>query len=207
MNVALWLDYRSFHKKSSLRDLGDFVMISLPLHVEFDIFKKAETKPSCSLLAVNELLQLYLLFQSPHLLKSCKVEKYGKAYLELQLSEIDQLIPWMDEMRNDYHASGGEKIFTESGAFQSMLGSSMDHVGKQAEVHACTSVCMPKSAKRPSEHQLCNGRQSVLNIFHLPIWMLIAFPKKSTSGEKTSLLFVFVCRICALFNEYIHSHV
>ena len=188
MDVALWLDYRSFHKKSSLRDLRDFVMISLPLHAEFDLFKKAETKPSYSLLAVNELLQFYCLCRSPHFLKSHKLEKYGKAYLELHMSEIDQLIPWVDEMRNEYHASDSEKIFTESGAFQIMLGSSkssccdptspMDQVGKQAEVHAYASVCMPKSAKRPSKHQLCNGRQKRAK--HLPSGNLDVnrFPKE-----------------------------
>ena len=169
VDVALWLDYRSFHEKPSLQDLGDFVIISLPLHAKLDLFKKAEIKPLYSLLAVNELLQFYSLCQSPHLIKSRRIEKYGKAYLELHLSEIDQLIPWVEEKRNEYHESDGEKIFTESTAFQSMLDSSkssccdpislVDQVGKQAEVHAYASVCMLKSAKRPSKNQLSNERK------------------------------------------------
>ena len=123
---------------------------------------------------MNQLLQFYCLCLFPHFLKSSKVERYGTTYLELHMSEIDQLVAWVDEMRNRYYVTDGEKIFTESDAIQIMLGSNIsssrdpispkDQVSKQAEAHA--SVCTRNSAKQPTKHQLYNGRQKLAE--HLP---------------------------------------
>ena len=53
------------------------------------------------------------------------MEKYGKTYLELHMSEINQLVAWVDELRNHYDVTDGENTFTESDAIQIMLGSNI----------------------------------------------------------------------------------
>ena len=80
LDVALWLDYRAFHKESLLTDVHDFVVINSQLHDQFDLFKKAEVKKSYSLVPVSELLIFYCASQCPGILNS-KVVKYGKMYI------------------------------------------------------------------------------------------------------------------------------
>ena len=41
LDVALWLDYRAFHKEPLITDIHDFVVINSQLHDQFDLFKKA----------------------------------------------------------------------------------------------------------------------------------------------------------------------
>ena len=49
LDVALWLDYRAFHKEPLFTDIHDFVVINGQLHDQFDVFKKAKVKESYSL--------------------------------------------------------------------------------------------------------------------------------------------------------------
>ena len=91
LDVALWLNYREFHKEPLLTDIHDFVVINSQLHDQFDCFKKAEVKRSHSFVPVTELLIFYCISQCPRILSS-NVEKYGKMYLELHYSEIDKLV-------------------------------------------------------------------------------------------------------------------
>ena len=114
LDVALWLDYREFHKEPLLSDVDDFVFVNSQLHDLFDVFKKAEIKPSHSLVPVVELLRFYCLSQCPQLLNSSKVVKYGKTYLELHMSQIDKFVMWVTEMRDAYFGIEGEKIFANA---------------------------------------------------------------------------------------------
>ena len=110
LDVALWLDYRAFHKEPLLTDIHDFVVINSQLHDQFDLFKKFEVKKSYSLVPISELLVFYCVSRCPGILNS-KVVKYGKMYLELHYSEVDKLIFWVDEMRERYYGTEGEGIF------------------------------------------------------------------------------------------------
>ena len=106
--MALWLDYRALHKEPLLTDMHDFVVINDQLHNKFDAFKKAKVKESYSLVPVSELLIFYCASQCPQLLSS-KVDRHGKMYLELHNSE--NLVYWVDEMRERYYGMEGEGIF------------------------------------------------------------------------------------------------
>ena len=114
LDVALWLDYREFHKEPSLPDVYNFVLVNSQLRNQFDIFRKAEVKPSHSLVPVAELLRFYCLSQCPQLLDCSKVVKFGKTYLELHKSQIDKLVMWVDETRDAYYGIEGEKIFAKA---------------------------------------------------------------------------------------------
>lgn len=48
-----------------------------------------------------------------------KVLKYGKVYLELHNSEVDELVMWVDEMREKYFGIDGEKIFDKAALIMS----------------------------------------------------------------------------------------
>lgn len=99
LDVHIWLQYRLFHGKSALTDVGDFVIIDPKLHNEFDAFKKAEIASGHSYVPVNELLLLFCLPQFSDLHELPRIEKFGKIYLYLKASQIDQLILWVNEMR------------------------------------------------------------------------------------------------------------
>ena len=110
LDVAPWLDYEAFHKEPLLTDIHDFVVINGQLHNQFDVFKKAKVKESYSLVSISELLIFYCASQYPQLLRS-KVNMYGKMYLELHYSEVDELVYWVVEMRERYYGMEGEGIF------------------------------------------------------------------------------------------------
>ena len=67
-------------------------------------------KESYSLVPLSELLTFYGASQCPQLLSS-KVDMYGKMYLELHHSVVDELVYWVDNMRERYYGMEGEGIF------------------------------------------------------------------------------------------------
>ena len=106
VNVALWLDCRASRGDPPLTDVGDFVIINSQLHDEFDQFKKAETKAGCTIIHMNELLQFYCDTENP---PCVKVLKYDRPYIELQSSDVDTLVDWVYDMREQYQS--GRRIF------------------------------------------------------------------------------------------------
>ena len=98
--------------------MHDFIVVNSQLHDQFDLFKTAEVKKSYSLVPTSELLLFYCASQCPGILNS-KVMKYGKVYLDLHYSEVDKLIFWVDETRERYYGTEGERIFEN--AAKSML--------------------------------------------------------------------------------------
>ena len=105
VDVALWLDYRAYHQKPSLREALGFVIIDEMLHEEFDKFKQKEIPfMHISYLPPVELLRLWCSTQ-----KSCSpstVEKFGKPYIVLQTNEMDELCYWVKEMREKFLQEG-----------------------------------------------------------------------------------------------------
>lgn len=118
LDVAMWLDYRNFTRKSSLVDIGDFVVVNPDLHNEFDKFKKGEVKPACSFVPLTELLKFYCLSQNPSFLDSLSVKKFGKEYLDLKAYQIDDLVEWVIMLREKSRA--GNDIF-EAPVLQEMF--------------------------------------------------------------------------------------
>ena len=73
--MALWLDYRTFNKKETLRDADDFVIVNSDLNDEFDAFK-AEHIDKYSYLPMNELLTFYIK-NGLHHLRQQVMTQYG----------------------------------------------------------------------------------------------------------------------------------
>lgn len=111
-DVALWLDYRSFCNMPTLRIIDDFVIISIELHNHFDAFKRSEVAKfnGLSLLPAIELLKLWSIHSRVSL---STVSSYGKLYVSLSASQLDDLIEWVTEMRIQF-MSQGLVIFEES---------------------------------------------------------------------------------------------
>lgn len=108
LDVDMWIQYRDFCGKSALVDVVDFVIVDIELHNEFDQFKKAEVKLDHSFVPISELLLYYCLVVSAGF---SVVSKYGKDYLEMHQSKIDDLISWVYETRKHY-STGGEITFS-----------------------------------------------------------------------------------------------
>ena len=116
LDVALWLDCRTFHHEPPLPDIHDFVVINSQLHNEFDLFKKTNIRASYSLIPLCDLLTFYC---GSKCRVGTKVLRYGKVYLELHNSEVDELIMWVDEMREKYFGFDGEKVFDKAALIMS----------------------------------------------------------------------------------------
>ena len=118
-----WIAERS--TRSHYSQIYMTVVINSQLHDQFDAFKKAKVKESYSLVPVSELLIFYCASQCRQLLSS-KVDMCGRMYLELHYSEVDELVYWVDEMRERYCGMGEKRIFEN--AAQTMFTS--NQIGK-----------------------------------------------------------------------------
>ena len=126
-DVALWVDYRAFHGEPELEDAVDFVIVDSQLHDQFDQFKRAEVKPSHSLLPMVELLRFYCLSKCPHEFDCSIVVRFGKTYLEMHEAQIDQLVVWVSDMRDQYYGVEGESIFAGGRDFDKLLEANHYH--------------------------------------------------------------------------------
>ena len=115
-DVQLWLVSRAFHGKPPVREMRYFVVVNSTLHDEFDKFKASTIRKSYSFIEFNELLRFYSLSESN--LLSSPAKKFEKMYLEIQGSQVDELVEWVLEMRKKY-SDQGESVFA-TGA-QSLL--------------------------------------------------------------------------------------
>ena len=116
--MALWLDFRAFQNEPPLPERHDFVIINCQLHDQFDAFKRDNIRASKSNIPVCSLLMFYCNSKCPHHLSSM-AEKYGKVYLELYMSEVDELIMWVNDMREKYYGVDGERIFENAAQIMS----------------------------------------------------------------------------------------
>ena len=119
VDVSLWLDYRRFNEDPPLPDFINFVMVNHQLHDEFDEFKKTKIRPSYSFIPLSELLIYYCLSNHADLLNSSKAARFGNEYLELNPSQVDSLIIWVNTTRKKYKKEG-ENVFTAT-VLQNML--------------------------------------------------------------------------------------
>ena len=94
VDVALWQDHRLFNSEKPLIDALDFVIVNNELHKQFDDFKKIEVPSNTNFIETNPLLQVYCEEKDVF-----TVEKYGKTYLKLSSSSIDDLCQWVRNLR------------------------------------------------------------------------------------------------------------
>ena len=110
VDVVLWQSYRAYQKQPPVTDAIDFVIVNNQLHSQFDEFKKTEIEPDISYLEMNHLLQHYCHIK-PHL-RAFLVTRYGKAYLKLTSSLVDELCSWIYKMigQKDSHEASQQGI-------------------------------------------------------------------------------------------------
>lgn len=100
VDVSLWMDYRKYNGELPLRyATQDFIVVNFELHDAFDEFKRKETKSHISYLTINELLRYFCITK---LGGETTIKKFGKTYIILNSEEIDMLVEWVSEMRQQY---------------------------------------------------------------------------------------------------------
>ena len=102
MDVALWLDSRSFVNKPSLRIVGDFVIVNSVLHNEFESFKR-ELNTDYSIIEYIKLLRYWIEKQKP---AYSIIDLYEKQYVKLHCKDMDKLCRWIMDLRNEVGKNG-----------------------------------------------------------------------------------------------------
>ena len=98
LHVALWLDSRAFQNKPPLREVCGFVMVNSELQDEFDKFRKQESYPNCIDIEFVKLLDFWLKTQDPQP-SPPTINKYGKTYVRVNHTQMDDLLTWIQETR------------------------------------------------------------------------------------------------------------
>ena len=96
--MALWLDSLKFCGRECPREACGFVIINSQLHDEFDRFK-SKLDSENSYLEFVELLQFWCNSQKPQAFPLI-AHKYGKQYIVLQATEVDNLVAWVEDTRD-----------------------------------------------------------------------------------------------------------
>ena len=117
-DVLLWLDSRDFEKKPPLRHALGFVIVNSQQHDDFDRFKKGQTLYDYNLLESIELLELWH-SSSGKKSSDAVVNRFGKQYIKLHITEIDNLCRWVIELRNRFERLGVAAFQIDSSSLQS----------------------------------------------------------------------------------------
>ena len=96
-DVALWLDARAYSNQPSLRQFSGFVLVTTKLHSEFDSFKEKVTTIEESIFPLVALLDFW---NRRRAVPSSVVTMFGKQYLKLHPSEVDDLCQWVYDARD-----------------------------------------------------------------------------------------------------------
>ena len=91
LNVALWLDYRSFNKEKPLKEVydGDFIIIDEQLHAQFDEFKQKVVPANHSML---NLIDHYLSTKGKYCVFNCVELAVWKVICNAEFSSNGQLL-------------------------------------------------------------------------------------------------------------------
>lgn len=95
--VALWLDSRAYNNQPPLRKAFNFVLITPKLQREFDAFREKTDTPECSFFSLVGLLDYWNRHVRPA--AGTTTDLYGKEYLILHMSEVDNLCQWVFDTR------------------------------------------------------------------------------------------------------------
>ena len=102
-DVRLWLDYRRYHNRPSLKRFFDYAIVPRELlDKEFDIFK--ESLPNGESCFPHSKLIAYWAKANQQPL--AKVDKYGKVYMTMSSRAIDDLAGWMERARLAFEIHG-----------------------------------------------------------------------------------------------------
>ena len=106
LHVALWLDDKCFNNKPAVQVVGDFVLATHELHVKFINFVSDNTMPDIYLVLAVGLVRFWMR-QKQH--RMTTIHKYGRYYIPLTSSELDDLCTGIKEMREQLEH--GKHIF------------------------------------------------------------------------------------------------
>ena len=95
-DVALWMGSRTIQKKPPLQSIDGFVFLSSKLHDEFDAFKR-NTQRGYSVFPLVTLLEQW---NNQRASPSQAIHMYGRTYISLHCSEVDDLCDWVYHTRN-----------------------------------------------------------------------------------------------------------
>ena len=104
MDVVLWQESRDYHHLPSLRMLegNHFVIVNTELLDEFDAFKQKYIPLGSSIIKLNNLLTLWHLNHR----EVAPFELFGNTYICLSQEQVDHVIDWVLEMRNQVDCKG-----------------------------------------------------------------------------------------------------
>ncbi len=88
----------------------DFVIVNAELHENFDAFKKAEVQPRFSYVPAIELVSFFC--KCTNITSPC-ITRYESDYYYLDETQLDQLIVWAQELRQEYQSTGCVKLFRD----------------------------------------------------------------------------------------------
>ena len=149
-DMALWLDSRAYNDQPPLRKACNFVFITPDLQSEFDAFRdKIPRTPECSLFPLVALLDFWNKNVRPS--AGTTTAMYGKQYLCLNASEVDNLCQWVYDTREacqmgrkigdcqDLHLSDNASPLPQASDKQPVAQSpSEQHVSSLMHIHVIT---------------------------------------------------------------------
>ena len=97
-HIEMWLHYSAFINQPDPNDAFDFVIVNDEVLAEINKFKEKEIIQGNSFIEVNKLLKHYIFENST--LFSRFVHKYGKTYIKLNSTEVDELCYWVNNLRS-----------------------------------------------------------------------------------------------------------
>ena len=103
VDVALWLDCRTYEKKPTLKRVSDFVLVNPVVHQEFNDFAKAEITQELQLLLDVDLIKVW---ETDKALSLPRVSRYQNVYVSISSSQLDDLCLWVYDMRKLYNSKG-----------------------------------------------------------------------------------------------------
>ena len=106
-DVALWMDSRAYKSLPQLHQFSGFVFITPELHTEFESFRNKET---CRFHSTFPLVELLHYWNSRRPVPSPTVHMYGKSYLNLHTSEVDDLCKWVYDQREKGLGIGDDEM-------------------------------------------------------------------------------------------------
>ena len=108
LRVALWMDYRCFVNKPHIKTVGDFVLVTNNLHIDFNNFVAKHIMPDMYLVLAAALLRYWCRcgqqYQTP-------IYKYGKQYIYLSSSQLDDLCAWIRDMKEQFYKHGRQIFY------------------------------------------------------------------------------------------------
>ena len=102
------MDYRCFVNKPHLKTVGDFVFATNNLLMDFNNFAAKHTMPDMYLVPAAALLRYWCMCGQQY---QTSIYKYGKQYIYLSSSQLDDLSAWIHDMKEQFYKNGRQIFY------------------------------------------------------------------------------------------------